>query len=102
MGVATTDQAIEVIRARIDEHGRILTDHGEQIKGLLLVVQGDDEKHVKGLLERSADHDEQIRQIQQWRREMAIYARIVVGLLGATGVGVWRDVLQGILKSLGG
>ena len=38
------------IRATVDEHGRIINEHGDQIAGLSLVVLGDGSKRVRGLL----------------------------------------------------
>lgn len=105
--VATTD--IDIIRARVDKHGRILDEHGRAIDGLALVVLGDSQKHVRGLLQRTDDLEKLTQEVRDWRRDMAtayrmgmVYARIAVALLTATGLAAWREPLGALLKALTG
>ena len=61
----TTD--IDIVRARVDKHGRILDEHGKAIDGLALVVLGDSQKHVRGLLQRTDDLEKLTQEVRDWR-----------------------------------
>lgn len=100
---------LDVIRGRIDEHGRILDEHGEAIEGLTLVVLGDDKRQIKGLLQRTTDLEKLTKEVKDWRRDMEtawrvgiIYARVMVALLGVLGLAAWKDALAGLLKIIAG
>lgn len=104
-----TDRDVEIANARIDEHGRLITQVGDRqniqalrIDGLTLVIYGDDEKQVKGLLERTSNLERQTSEIQQWRRDIMIYARIGLGTLGITAAGTWWPFIREFLIFLGG
>ncbi len=94
---------------RLDEHGNRLDRHDERlnidatrIDGLQLVVMGDKDKRIDGLLDRTGKLEELTAEIQQWRRDIMIYARAGVAILAATSLGTWLPYIQQFLKLLGG
>jgi hypothetical protein len=82
--MADAQNDFEFIRARIDEHGRIIDQHGVAINGLVMVVQGDSTMRVKGLLERTEAIEKIADEFQQLRRDVSVYwksARIISGVI---------------------
>lgn len=104
-----TNEFEAAIRAKIDEHGRQLTEHGESIEGLALVVMGNTEMQVRGLLQRTHDLEELTKEVKAWRTSMGVYwnvalfyARIIVSLLGLLGLAAYRPALEAIVEILAG
>lgn len=100
---------MQVIHARLDEQGRLISQHGERLNihatrmdGLMLVVFGDDEKEIKGLLHRTGELEKLTNEIQRWRHDLMIYARIGIGLLGLMVSGIWLPYIQQLTKMFGG
>lgn len=104
----TVERDNQIINARLDEHGRLITQQGERqniqavrIDGLTLVMYGDDEKRVKGLLERTSDLERQTSDILQWRREIMIYLRVGIFILTVTSLGTWLPYIRELLILMG-
>lgn len=104
----TVERDVQITNARVDEHGRLITQQGERqniqasrIDGLTLVIFGDTEKRVKGLLERTGDLEKVTSEIQQWRREIMIYARIGTAILSVTSLGTWLPYIREFFAFLG-
>lgn len=94
---------------RLDEHGRLINQQGERLNihaarmdGLMLVVYGDDEKEIKGLLQRTGKLENTITEIQLWRRDIMIYARAVLAILAFTSIGTWLPYIRDFLNLVGG
>lgn len=105
----TIEREVEVIHARLDEHGRLINQHGDRLNihatrmdGLMLVVFGDDEKEIRGLLQRTGENEKMLNEISQWRRDIRVATKIGLSLLGIIGVGTWLPVVKAILDTLGG
>ncbi|MCC6457257.1 MAG: hypothetical protein IT328_20050 [Caldilineaceae bacterium] len=105
----TVEREVEIIRARVDEHGRLITQQGERLNiqstrmdGITLVVYGDDEKEIRGLLQRTGKLEGTIAEIQLWRRDIMIYARAVLAILAFTSIGTWLPYIRDFLHLLGG
>lgn len=105
----TIEREVEIIHARQDEQGRLINQQGERlniqssrIDGLMLVVLGDDEKQIKGLLHRTGELERLIKEISEWRRDLKVATKIGLTLLGITGIGTWLPVIRAILEAVGG
>jgi len=100
---------MDAIRATVDEHGRIINEHGDQIAGLSLVVLGDGSKRVRGLLERTDNLEKLAQELGAWRHDIntsirmgLIYLRILVALLGLVGLAAWQAPLSAIIAAISG
>jgi hypothetical protein len=100
---------VEIIHARLDEQGRLITQHGDRLNihatrmdGLMLVVFGDDEKEIKGLLHRTGELEKLTAEIQLWRRDIMIYARAGIAILSFTSIGTWLPYILDFLEMIGG
>jgi len=97
------------IRATVDEHGRIINEHGDLIDGLSLVVLGDGSKRVRGLLERTDNLEKLAQELRAWRQDIntsirmgLIYLRILAALLGLVGLAAWQAPLSAIIAAISG
>lgn len=100
---------VERIRATIDEHGRCINQYGDQIAGLTLVIVGDSNKHVRGLLERTEALENLAQELASWKRDIntsmrvgIMYLRILAITLGVIGLAAWRDGILTIISIFGG
>jgi len=100
---------MDAIRATVDEHGRIINEHGDLIDGLSLVVLGDGSKRVRGLLERTDNLEKLAQELGAWRHDIntsirmgLIYLRILVALLGLVGLAAWQAPLSAIIAAISG
>lgn len=98
-----------VILARLDEYNRIVTLHGERINmtearvnGLTLVVMGDSEKKIPGLLQRTVENEETIERLELWRHDMLLFTKVIAALLSVLALGQWLPFIQTLLKVMGG
>lgn len=103
------EREVEIIHARQDEQGRLINQQGERlniqssrIDGLMLVVLGDDEKQIKGLLHRTGELEKLLKEISEWRRDLKIATKIGLTLLGITGIGTWLPIIRTVLEAIGG
>lgn len=87
---------------RLNAHDERLNLHGARIDGLQLVVMGDRDKRIDGLLDRTGKLEDLTEEIQQWRRDMMIYAKAGVSLLAVMGLGTWMPYIQAWLGLIGG
>lgn len=99
----------EMLYARVDEHGNLIKQHGERlnahaqrIDGLSLVVMGDKNMQIEGLVDRTKALEQLTQEIQQWRRDTMLVSRIAIALLSIVGVGTWIPIVRSLLQLLGG
>lgn len=95
--------------ARLSEHADRLRQvderlniHARRFDDLGIVVMGSKELKVRGLIERTEDVERLLTDILQWRRDMTIYARAGLAILGITGLGTWLPYIQQFLHLIGG
>lgn len=99
----------EATDARLSEHADRLRQveerqniHARRFDDLGLVVMGSKELSVKGLVERADDTERILLDMVQWRRDIMIYARAGLAILGLTGLGTWLPYIQDFLRIAGG
>lgn len=107
--IETNDDMPDQTEVRINEHGDRLKNHSERLNlhdrrfdEFTLVLKGNKELDVLGLLDRTAAIELSMREMQQWRRDIMIWAKAAVAILAITGLGTWLPYIEQFLKFIGG
>ena len=87
---------------RLKSHDDRLNLHGKRFDEITLILKGDKELDVPGLLGRTAAIELSLRELLQWRRDIMIYAKAGVAILAITGLGTWLPYIEQFLRFLGG
>lgn len=107
--IETNDEMSDQTEVRLNEHGDRLKTHDERLNlhasrfdEFALVLKGNKELDVLGLLDRTAAIELAMREMQQWRRDIMIWAKAGVAILAITGLGTWLPYIEQFLKFIGG
>lgn len=99
---------MDELSTRVDEHGKQIIQVGDRlnvqavrIDGLYRVVLGDKTEQIPGLAQRTSDLEKVVDELQRWRRDMMLVAKIVIVLLGVNGIGTWIPLIKAALVALG-
>jgi hypothetical protein len=82
------------VEERQNIHARRFDDFG-------LVIMGSNDLKVKGLMQRADETERVLADIVQWRRDMTIYARAGLAILGITGLGTWLPYIREFVRMIG-
>lgn len=103
------DEMPDMTEVRLNEHGdrlkhhdERLNMHGKRFDEFTLILKGDKELDVPGLIGRTAAIELSLRELLQWRRDIMIYAKAGVAILAITGLGTWLPYIEQFLRFLGG
>lgn len=99
----------DMTEARLNEHADRLKQHDERLNihatrfdDVTLILKGNKELEIRGLLERTAAIEASLTELLQWRRDIMIYARAGIAILAFTSIGTWLPYIEQFLKLLQG